>query len=320
MSIPVCYISQYGRIIGTCDFDGTKFIDNKSTSILNRKLPVQDYISCEIIDESNICTVVGRDNKEYIVCFGDNALYRVDRETLSKYNVSNAIIKNGKLFITDKVEDLGYRFPDKKIVFNAKFKEIKQSSIGIARKFYGKYNKRYCVVKFSKQSNNRDIQNEIKYYEIASILGVKCCRVVYSRYDNKDCCISFFEYDKNKDVFSSFKKLNKPIEQIYKSLSKDEKIEFDKMMILEYILSQQDRHYSNIALLNDKMYPLFDNGECLGVGSIGFFSENYRKYVRRLDRNYIKQIIDFSKLHQIKNILNPDEVKLVQSNIKELQI
>ena len=102
--------------------------------------------------------------------------------------------------------------------------------------------------------------------------------------------------------------------------SKEEKIEFDKMMILDYILSQQDRHYSNIALLNDKMYPLFDNGECLGIGSIGFFSENYRKYVRRLNRNYIKKIIDISNLHQIKNILNPDEAKIVQSNIKELQI
>lgn len=52
-------------------------------------------------------------------------------------------------------------------------------------------------------------------------------------------------------------------------------------MGLDYIMSQQDRHMSNIALLNRGMYPLFDNGECLGIGTIGFFSQNYRIYMER---------------------------------------
>ncbi len=265
MNIPVCYIEQYGNIIGTYEFNEDKFIDNIVSTSQDRILPIQNYTDCSVINRNNICTIVGRDNREYIVCFGDNSLYRISRDKLNNYNISNAIIKNNRLTILDDINDLGHRFPDKSIKFSNIFTDIKQSSIGIARKFIGTYNGCTCIVKFSKRSDNKDIQNEIKYYEIAKSLNIKCCRAYYSKYDNRDCCISIFEYNMNNDIFSSFKKLNKPIEEIYKSLSKIDKQEFDKMMLLDYLLSQQDRHYSNIALINDRMYPLFDNGESLGI-------------------------------------------------------
>ena len=59
--------------------------------------------------------------------------------------------------------------------------------------------------------------------------------------------------------------------EILKSLSDKDKWIFDKYMLLDYILLQEDRHYSNLAVVNNRLYPLFDNGECLGIGSIGYF-------------------------------------------------
>lgn len=319
MGIPVCYIEQYGNIIGTYEFDGVSFKDNIGNSIIKRNLPVQNITSCIIIN-ADICTLVGRDSRHYIVCFGNNSLYRVTREELNKYKISNAVIKNGRLIVTDKLFELGHRFPDKNIGFSNVLTNIKQSSIGVARKFYGTYNGHKCIVKFSKRKDNKDIKNELKYYKIAKILNIKCCRVYYSKYDNRECCISIFEYSTDNDIWSSFKKLNKPIEKIYNTLSRSDKQEFDKMLILDYLLSQQDRHYSNIALINDKIYPLFDNGECLGIGSIGQFSQNYRKYVQRLPKEYIKQLIDFRKLDEIYKLLNTYEINIVKKNIKELFI
>lgn len=318
MNIPVCYIS--GSNTGIITFDGKHFVDNTCISNINRELPNQDYMTCEVYNPNNICTIVGRDNRDYIVCFGDNALYRLNRASMNKYRLSNAVIKNGRLTLIDKVDDLGYRFPDKKIVFGGRLSDTRQSSIGIARKFYGTYEGKLCIIKFSKWSNNKDLINEVKYYKIASILGVRCCKAFLSKYDDKLCCLSFFEYNQSKDMFSSFKKLNKSDSEIYESLSKQEKIEYDKMLLLDYLLLQQDRHKSNIALLNNKMYPLFDNGECLGLGAIGYFSENYRVYVKRLPKSYIKQLIDFKKINQVYKMLDKAELELVNNNIKELNI
>lgn len=321
MQIPVCYITQYGNIIGTIDYlDNHIFRDNRDNYSIERELPLQDLISCEVIN-NNICTVVGRDKKYYIVCFGDNYLYRINRDTLIKYNISNAKqTRDNRIIITDKIHDLGCLFPDKDIIFDKNYIGEYQTSLGIARKFFAKYKGHYCIVKFSKRSDNKDLENEIKYYKIARILGVDCCRVIYSKYDGRDCCISIFEYNREKDVFSSFRKLNKPLGKIYEQLSDKDKIKYNNMMILDFVLSQQDRHYSNIALCNNRLYPLFDNGECLGIGSIGHFSANNRQFVKKLPVNYIRKFISRQQLAEILKILNEDEQHLLRNNLKELSI
>ena len=198
MSIPVCYITQYGQVIGTVEYVGNHtFIDNRRNYSTNRILPSQDLVSCEVVNNNCICTVVGRDNRHYIVCFGDNYLYRLSRDAISNYIISNAKqTQGGNLIIVDKVRDIGKLFPDKGIIFERQFIGEHITSLGMARKFFARYDNRECIVKFSKRSDNRDLKNEVKYYAIAKILNIDCCRVVYSRYDGRDCCISIFEYNR----------------------------------------------------------------------------------------------------------------------------
>lgn len=322
LRLPVCKISSYNNIVGTIFYDtsSNRFIDDKVR--IQRILPVQDFASC-ITMTNNLCTVVGKDYStgNYIVCFGDNFLYSLDKESLYKYRLTNIKICKDNRFrcIDGKLEDLSYLFPDKKIEFLDEKSSIQESSLGVARKFVAKYNNKLCVVKFSKLRNNMDLINEIKYYKLAQILGVSCCKVHLSKYFGKMCCISEFRYNINKDVFNSFKVLGGNPMKIYQNLSSKDKMKFDKLMVLDYIVEQQDRHMSNIALCNDKLYPSFDNGECLRVGSVGYFSSNFRTYVERLDSEYIKGLFRSIDINRIKGVLsNNEEYDLVVNNMKRL--
>lgn len=322
MLIPVCNLSKYGNIFGSVQF-GTKllkFID--SDIISNRVLPLQDYLNCGILNIGEICTVVGKSKwGTYFVCFGDTMIYELKRDILLHYQVSNIKLScDGKVLVLDKgLEDYSYLFPSRNINFIQLFFEYQKSSLGVAKKFFAKYNNKSCMVKFSK-IDGRDIDNELIYKQVADILNVPCCNVYKEKYFGKNCIVSVFEYKRGVDQFQSFKSLNRPMEQIYNGLSQADKYKFDKMMILDFIMLQQDRHMSNIAVCNGHIYPLFDNGECLGVGTVGDFSNSFRRYVMHIDRNYIRSLINIDNkvLIKLQNILNKDQMEIVITNLRVL--
>lgn len=293
MEIPVYKLAQYGVILGTVFYDTktNKFVDKMA--IVDRDLPIQDYLSCEVVC-NNTVTVVGKDysNGDYIVCFGDNMLYSLRKRELRRYRMTNIKVSRDDKFICidGKYEDLSYLFPDKNIEFLGMSVYSQESSLGVAKKFTATYKDNICIVKFSKLSSQKDLYNEIKYFKLAKLFGVDCCTVRLSTYFGKKCCISELSYDPTKDVFKSFKSTGRNPMEIYKSFSKEERIKFDKLMILDYMVEQQDRHMSNIAVCNGRLYPTFDNGECLGIGGIGYFSRNFRNYVEKLDKGYIRSI------------------------------
>lgn len=285
MLIPVNNVVQYGSIIATTYYDNERLClieGNKSSRIL----PKLDNLAC-ILESNNIATVVGRDKRYYIVSFGDRYLYRLDRKSLVRYRVSNLSSK-GKLIDTN-LPDLGTLFPDKQIDYLYGIEEYQKSSIGVAKKFYAMYNGRKCVVKFSKYSDKELVYEQL-YYKIGSLLGVPVCKCSCSIYRGRKCSISVVEYDSD-DVFMSIKSLGGNLSQIYGRLDKRECRRLDSALLLDYIMLQQDRHMSNIALVNKKFYPLFDNGECLGLGPIGFFSSNFRKYTESLNKEYRHDLI-----------------------------
>lgn len=72
------------------------------------------------------------------------------------------------------------------------------------------------------------------------------------------------------------------------------------MLVVDYILAQQDKHMSNMALKNGYMYPLFDNGECLGIGTIGEFSKNFERHTL-LNKNRVIKLFSRTKLINIKD-------------------
>ena len=320
MIIPVSIITKYGVPIMTCVFDtsSNKFTDS-NTIFKDRRLPFQDYMSCELSTLST-ATVVGKDykNGNFIVCFGDNFLFSITKDNLLKYYLSNiTVTKDGRFLCKDgKLNDLGYLFPDKNIQFIGNLKEIQVSSLGLARKFYARYKSNNCIVKFSK-NNGVDLDNELIYFRLAKILGVPCCNIIKSVYNNKDCCISYLHYNINKDCFISFKNTGLSLESIILSLSNKSRIDLDKILLLDYLVNQQDRHMSNIALCNNEIYPTFDNGECFNIGSIGLYSQNFRVYVERLNKNYLKSLLSFD-FNKIKSVLDINRFNIFMINYNNL--
>lgn len=322
MLIPVSKITKYGRPILVCVYDtvNNKFKDiNLDLSMNDRVLPLQDYLSCEI-SSIDIVTVVGKNSKvnEYVVSFGDNFLYSISKKDLLSYTISNAkLSRNNRLLCKDgKLTELGDLFPDSNIRFKSHLQEVQASSLGLAKKFCGTYRDKSCIVKFSK-TNGVDLDNEIIYKKLADVLNVPCCNVIKSTYNNKVCCISFLHYNVNKDYFVSFKGKKIQLSTIINSLSKKSRIDFDKILLLDYLVNQQDRHMSNIALCNNELYPAFDNGECFNIGSIGQFSQNYRTYIERLDRNYLHSLLRFD-ISKINAILDANRFNIFMINYNNL--
>lgn len=315
MLIPVCHISNYGIITGSVWFNSSncQFNDGSTADVA---LPVQEYLNCTVSNPNRICTVVGKSISRgtFFVCFGDNMVYEIDKSLLLCYNVSNAKLSRDRKVLLDgdinKV-DLSNMFSSA-IHFISEFKLSQKSSLGIARKFFASYRGKDCVVKFSK-GNGQDLRNEIIYKRVADLLGVPCCDVYMEKYFGKDCVVSVYHYDKNKDIFMSFKSTGKQPVEIYNSLNPEEQNIFTKMVVLDYIMSQQDRHMSNIALCNGKMYPLFDNGECLGLGSIGPFSKSFRRIVKSG-----KILGDINKSELYKCLDNSSQVEIVRGNLESL--
>lgn len=285
MLIPVAYITNYGgNPIGCVAYntDTHKFNDTDISLAKGAILPIQDYLSCEV--KGLYATIVGKNYKEYVCCFGDNMLYSLSKEQLSHYKLTNVkITKDNRLICRQgKMQDLSYLFPDKRIQFVRLSRELQNSSIGIAKKFYAKFNGKDCLIKFSK-GNENDLINEVLYYKVGKILNIRVCKAILTQYNGKNCIASIFEYDKKKDSYLSFKNTNKTLGDIRNSFCESDKLEFDKALILDYLLSQQDRHLSNLAIVNGRFYPLFDNGECLGLSPISYFSNRFRQYIERMD-------------------------------------
>lgn len=324
MLIPVCHITRYGNICGTIYYDNVNFKFIDTTKVADRLLPTQDYLECSTIS-SDICTVVGKNYRynTYVVCFGDNFIYELTRDVLLTYSISNMkLTKGNRLVCLDgKLPDFSDYFPDRKLKFKGLFTAIQASSLGVARKFFAEYGNKSCIVKFSKRSDDLDLINEEKYYSVAKSLGVSCCKANMTSYYNKQCVVSIFSYNRERDLFKSFKSTGLSIRDIYTRFSDSDKNMFNKMMLLDFIMSQQDRHMSNIALCNNRLYPLFDNGECLGIGSISYFSQNFRRYILSLDKDYLRCLAQLSNksISNISRIIGDDLFRgIVVPNLKEL--
>lgn len=325
MRIPICNQTDlYGRIVNTTLFNTETYKFETTSELFNRELPELSYIDYQIISKG-IATILGKVRNEYVVNFGTKQAYLMSKESIIKfgYKLSNIkITASGKFISKDgKLEDLSKLFPDTQLKFTNALTSEGKSSVGFADKFIGQYKGKKCIVKFSKPAyNNQDILNEFIYYKIATILKIPCCTTYLSEYFGRKCCISMYEYDTDNDIFISFRNTGKSISEIYRSFNKEDRDTFDKIMILDYIVEQQDRHLSNIALVNGHMYPSYDNGECLGIVAQGYYSAQFRNYVEANLKNRIKELINFEKLKEVMKLkeLNANQKQIIRINIKNL--
>ncbi len=129
----------------------------------------------------------------------------------------------------------------------------------------------FGIVKKRLHPYSTDTESEVIVYRLAKLLGVRCCLAkmvdaerVFSRYEY-DFVINYMIHARRflKDIVMN--------RQDYRELSKYFRSATDdirRMIILDFITLQDDRHLSNWGILMDdygnaSMYNLYDNGRSL---------------------------------------------------------
>jgi hypothetical protein len=260
---------------------------------------------------------LGKSIDRYVITFGTRDLFCVARDVLRKYSISNGRFDAAGHFrlYSGSLADLSGIFAKDTFDFIGLLLSNSSGSQGLRRKFTGRDIRTgdIGIVKFDLPER---MLYECLYDTIGSRLGIRVCRASLGIYAGKPCVISCFEYNPYMDVVMSFKQrmkaVNRDLDALLQKLSIDDRHKFDKYMILDYILEQADRHMSNLALCNDGLYPLYDNGCCLGSDPIGYFSQQFRLYAERLQANYVNGLFSsISVASEVKDILNEYKIDTV---------
>ena len=136
-------------------------------------------------------------------------------------------------------------------------------------KRYGVFQGAYGIYKQRINPLTTDAESEIAVYLLAKRLGVPCCPAYYA---DKDTVFSTFQYDFSKEYIVHFRRLFEGArsENEYQNLVSARpqyKDNIAKMILLDFITRQDDRHLSNIAIKisgqEESFYPLYDNGRSL---------------------------------------------------------
>ncbi|MBR0164413.1 MAG: hypothetical protein IJQ12_07055 [Lachnospiraceae bacterium] len=136
-------------------------------------------------------------------------------------------------------------------------------------KRYGVYNGQYGIYKRRINPLVTDAESEIAVYMLAEKLGVPCCPTY--RID-EDTIFSAFQYDYSGEYLVHFRRLfdGERSDNEYRNLIQvrpQYAEDIARMILLDFITRQDDRHLSNIAVKvsaqGECFYPLYDNGRSL---------------------------------------------------------
>ncbi|MDR2648695.1 MAG: hypothetical protein LBB94_03120 [Clostridiales bacterium] len=136
-------------------------------------------------------------------------------------------------------------------------------------KRYGVYNGQYGIFKQRISPLATDAESEAAVYLLARKFGVPCCPAYKT---GKDTVFSAFLYDFSKEYIVHFRRLFEGArgDNEYRNLITARPQYRDgvaRMILLDFITRQDDRHLSNIAVKisgrEESFYPLYDNGRSL---------------------------------------------------------
>lgn len=136
-------------------------------------------------------------------------------------------------------------------------------------KRYGVHDGQYGIYKQRINPLVTDVESEIAVYKLAEKLGVPCCPAVRA---DDNTVFSVFLYDFSKEYIVHFRRLfdGGRSDNEYQNLigvRPQYKDEIVRMILLDFITRQDDRHLSNIAIkmssTGESFYPLYDNGRSL---------------------------------------------------------
>lgn len=136
-------------------------------------------------------------------------------------------------------------------------------------KRYGVFNDKYGIYKKRISPMTTDVESEIAVYKLAQKLGIDCCPAYLV---DENIMFSEFVYNFSEEYIVHFRRLFEGVrtDNEYRNLidvRPQYKTDIIKMLILDYITRQDDRHLSNIAIKvskdGERFYPLYDNGRSL---------------------------------------------------------
>ena len=136
-------------------------------------------------------------------------------------------------------------------------------------KRYGVMDGKYGIYKQRISPLTTDVESEIAVYLLGGILGVPVCP---ARRADKNTVFSTFLYDFTKEYIVHFRRLfdGTRSDNEYQNLigvRPQYKDEIARMIILDFVTRQDDRHLSNIAIKvgsgGESFYALYDNGRSL---------------------------------------------------------
>ena len=136
-------------------------------------------------------------------------------------------------------------------------------------KRYGVLNGKYGIYKQRISPLTTDVESEVAVSLLADKLGVPVCPAV--RFD-KDMVFSIFLYDFSKEYIVHFRRLfdGARSDNEYQNLvgvRPQYRDDIARMILLDFITRQDDRHLSNIAIKisgdGESFYALYDNGRSL---------------------------------------------------------
>lgn len=151
-------------------------------------------------------------------------------------------------------------------------------------KRYGAFKGSYGIYKKRISPVTMDIEAELAVPALGDLLGVECCPCI--RVD-EDTVFSEFRYSFSEEYIVHFRRL------IDRRVSENELLnllsvrpqymaDFARMIALDFITRQDDRHLSNIAVKisgkGESFYPLYDNGRSM-------FYEDSEETVRKACRD-----------------------------------
>jgi len=136
-------------------------------------------------------------------------------------------------------------------------------------KRYGVYNGQYGIYKQRISPLMTDVESEVAVSLLGEKLGVPVCPAI--RVDN-DAIFSSFLYDFSTEYIVHFRRLFDGVrsDNEYRNLvgvRPQYRDEIARMILLDFITRQDDRHLSNLAIKigsdGESFYPLYDNGRSL---------------------------------------------------------
>ena len=187
---------------------------------------------------------------------------------------THAICSRDLMWISDEPEaELGDVVTD---VFRSVFnegKDLEGDSVdtpeGQNVKRYGVSKGRYGIYKKRLSPVSGDVESELAVYALAERIGVPCCQCWRT---DEDTVFSAFEYDFATEYIVHMRRImeTRPYDDDLKNMLAVRPGYLDffvRMIALDFMTRQDDRHLSNIAVkmsgAGEEIYPLYDNGRSL---------------------------------------------------------